>query len=293
MRGTDGNGTAGSAAEQLAATFDIASGPPNGQANLSTRAVVLAGGRGTRLSPYTSVLPKPLMPIGDRSILEIVISQLAHCGIADVTLCVGYLSRLIEAVMGDGASHEVVISYVREERALGTAAPLRLVEGLDDTFILMNGDVLTTLHYGDLLQHHRKAGGILTVATRERPIKIDYGVLHLGTNEHRDRVRKWDEKPEMTSTVSMGIYVLEPEVLEYIPSEGYFDFPDLVQALLRAREPVNAYCYDGLWFDIGQHDDYERAVDAWVGNSVAGDSDGDSDGDGGQLASEVESGSLQ
>jgi NDP-sugar pyrophosphorylase family protein len=204
---------------------------------------------------------------------------------------VGYLSRLIEAVMGDGLSHNVAISYVREETALGTAAPLRLVEGLDDTFILMNGDVLTTLDYRDLLRHHQEAGSILTVATRERPIKIDYGVLHLGTNEHPHRVRKWVEKPEMTSTVSMGIYVLEPEVLEYIPSEGYFDFPDLVQALLRAGEPVGAYCYDGLWFDIGQHDDYERAVDAWIGNSVAGDRQ--RWGRRRQLASEVESGSLQ
>jgi NDP-sugar pyrophosphorylase family protein len=206
------------------------------------------------------------MPIGDRAILEVVIEQLGGCGIADVTLCVGHLSHLIEAVIGDAPLHDVKISYVREDEALGTAAPLRLVEGLTDTFITMNGDVLTTLHYCDLLQHHQEAGSILTIATRQRPIKIDYGVLHLRGNGDRSQVYRYDEKPEMTSTVSMGIYILEPEALDYIPPEGHFDFPDLVQALLLAGEPVGAYRYDGLWFDIGRRDDYEQAVAAWNEN---------------------------
>ena len=236
----------------------------------ATRAVVLAGGRGTRLAPYTSVLPKPLMPIGDRAILEVVIEQLGGCGIEDVTLCVGHLSHLIEAVIGDGSLHDVEISYVREDEALGTAAPLRRVEGLTDTFIAMNGDILTTLHYCDLLQHHREAGSILTIATRERPIKIDYGVLQLRVRGDGSQVLGYDEKPQMTSTVSMGIYALEPEALEYIPPEGRFDFPELVQALLLAREPVDAYRYDGLWFDIGRRDDYEQAVAAWNESSEIG-----------------------
>jgi NDP-mannose synthase len=246
----------------------------NGNGHPGARALILAGGRGTRLAPYTSVLPKPLMPIGDRAILEIVIGQLARCGIVEITLCVGHLSHLIEAVIGDGDSHGVAIEYVREQRALGTAGPFRLVEGLDDTFIAMNGDVLTTLDYGELLRHHREAGSILTIATRRRPIKIDYGVLHVRPNEHRSRVYRYDEKPEMTSTVSMGIYVLEPEALEFIPPEGQFDFPDLVQALLDAGEPVQAYHYDGLWFDIGRHDDYEQAVAAWSQSSLAAESNG-------------------
>lgn len=247
-----------------------------------TRAIVLAGGRGTRLAPYTSVLPKPLMPIGDRSILEVVIEQLASCGVVEVTLCVGHLSHLIEAVIGDGALYDVTIDYVREDQALGTAAPLRLVEGLDQTFIAMNGDILTMLHYCDLVRHHQEAGSILTIATRDRPIKIDYGVLHLRTNVDRNRVYRYEEKPEMTSTVSMGIYVLEPEALEYIPPEGHFDFPDLVHALLRAGERVQAYRYDGLWFDIGRRDDYERAVAAWDESSVLGTSNGE------HLTAEVE-----
>jgi NDP-sugar pyrophosphorylase family protein len=234
----------------------------NGGPARPVKAVVLAGGKGTRLAPFTSILPKPLMPIGKRSILEIVLSQLAAAGIVDVTLCVGYLSHLIKAVIGDGED-PLRITYVHEEEALGTAGPLRLVPGLDSTFVAMNGDVLTTLDYNVLIERHRADGSILTIATRERPIKIDYGVLYLGMNGSSNRVCEYVEKPEVASVVSMGIYVLEPEALQYMPPEGYFDFPDLVHALLRAGEPVGAYRYDGLWFDIGRRDDYEEAVEAW------------------------------
>jgi NDP-sugar pyrophosphorylase family protein len=247
----------------------------NGKSNgkdQAVRAIIFAGGRGTRLAPYTSVLPKPLMPIGERPILELVIAQLAESGIADVTLCVGYLSHLIEAVIGDGETHGVNIEYVREEEALGTAAPLRLVEDLDTTFIAMNGDVLTTLDYEELLRHHRASGSMVTIATRERPIQIDYGVLHLRANG--DEVYKYIEKPRRMSTVSMGIYVVEPEALAYIPAEGHFDFPDLVKALLRAGERVSALRFDGLWFDIGRRDDYEEAVSSWLENAGNGNGNG-------------------
>jgi NDP-sugar pyrophosphorylase family protein len=260
--GAPGSNNGNGRARLERATAPNVNGNGNGGAYPPARAIIFAGGRGTRLAPFTSVLPKPLMPVGDRSILELVISQLADCGIADVTLCVGYLSHLIEAVVGDGEAHGVRIEYIREEEALGTAAPLRLVDGLDSTFIAMNGDVLTTLDYDELLRHHRESGSIVTIATRERPIQIDYGVLHIG--KCGGRVYKYQEKPQKTSTVSMGIYVLEPEALSYIPSEGYFDFPDLVQALLRAREPVGALRFEGLWFDIGRRDDYEQAVAAWL-----------------------------
>jgi NDP-sugar pyrophosphorylase family protein len=279
--GSGRNGTNGSRNGRGHVERDAAIGagyiPPGfatGNGHPSARALILAGGRGTRLAPYTSVLPKPLMPIGDRSILEIVIGQLALCGILDITLCVGHLSHLIEAVIGDGEAHGVAIDYVREERALGTAGPLRLAEGLDDTFIVMNGDVLSTLDYGELLQHHRESGSILTIATRRRPIKIDYGVLHVRPNGRSSQVYGYDEKPEVTSTVSMGIYVLEPEALAFIPPEGQFDFPDLVQAMLDARAPVHAYHFDGIWFDIGRHDDYMQAVEAWTESSLLAASNG-------------------
>jgi NDP-sugar pyrophosphorylase family protein len=228
------------------------------------RAVILAGGRGTRLAPYTSILPKPLMPIGERSILEIVVDQLARQGFNDIVFCVGYLSHLIRAAFHYRGNDAATISYVQEEDALGTAGPLRLVEDLDTTFLAMNGDVLTTLDYRDLVRHHRASGNLLTVATHVRSIKIDYGVLYLdGPDGRSGHVQAWEEKPEITSLVSMGIYVIEPEVLEHIPPGVRFDIPDLIQCLLATGSQVGAYAYDGMWFDIGRHDDYAQAVSAW------------------------------
>jgi NDP-sugar pyrophosphorylase family protein len=231
----------------------------------ATKAVILAGGRGTRLAPFTSILPKPLMPVGNETILEIVVRRLADCGITDVTFCVGYLSHLIRAVFDGGAANgnhngHTQITYVQEHEALGTAAPLALVTGLDDTFITMNGDILTTLDYRDFVDHHRAAGNALTIATHQQSIKIDYGILHVDVAR---RVRAFEEKPEISSVVSMGIYAMEPVIFDYLPPEGSFDFPDLVHALLDAGEPVGAYFYDGLWFDIGRQEEYSRAVEAW------------------------------
>lgn len=236
-----------------------------------TKAVVLAGGRGTRLAPYTSILPKPLMPVGDRSILELVVDQLEMSGINDITFCVGYLSHLIRAVFDHRDNEGVEIDYVHEQDALGTAGPLRLVEGLDETFIAMNGDVLTNLDYAELVRYHQEHGNALTIATHDRRIKIDYGVLHLqelglnGDTQHR--ITEFQEKPEIVSAVSMGIYVMEPRVIDFVPEGRPFDLPDLVHALLEAGEPIGAYKYDGLWFDIGRKEDYEQAVAEWFGRT--------------------------
>lgn len=230
--------------------------------NLATmKAVILAGGRGTRLAPYTSVLPKPLMPVGDRSILEILVSQLEASGIRDVNFCVGYLAHLIEAVFDNRVPGEATITYVREQDALGTAAPLRLVEGLDKTFLVMNGDVLTTLDYAELVRFHREQGNKVTIAAHKRTTKIDYGMLQLDLTQ---RVREFREKPVIESPVSMGIYVMEPDVLDFIPEHEYFDFPDLIRALLLQGERVGAYRYDGVWFDIGRQEDYALAVETWL-----------------------------
>jgi NDP-mannose synthase len=238
-------------------------GAPNGHSRgRGTKAVVLAGGRGTRLAPYTSILPKPLMPVGERAILELVVDQLEVCGITDITFCVGYLAHLIRSVFDNRENGHVSIEYVHEHEALGTAAPLRLVEELDRTFLVMNGDVLTELDYRDLVHYHREHGNVLTIATHDRAINIDYGMLHLDV---MSRVRGYSEKPEIRSPVSMGIYVMEPEVLELIPEEGHFDFPDLVAELLEADRQVGAYRYRGLWFDIGRREDYELAVETWSG----------------------------
>src|SRR5262249_37835783 len=163
----------------------------------------------------------------------------------------------------------VDISYVHEEEALGTAAPLRLVGGLNETFLVMNGDVLTTLDYAELVRFHRENGHVLTIATHERRIKINYGMLHI---DDSSRVSDFEEKPEIVSPVSMGIYVMEPSVIDYIPAGTYFDFPDLVHALLTANARIGAYVYDGIWFDIGRHEDDEEAVEAW--ESVVGSTNG-------------------
>jgi NDP-sugar pyrophosphorylase family protein len=238
-----------------------------------SKAVILAGGRGTRLAPYTSILPKPLMPVGDRSILELVVDQLEVSGISDITFCVGYLSHLIRAVFDHRDNDGVEIDYVHEHEAMGTAGPLRLVGDLDETFIAMNGDVLTNLDYAELVRYHQRHGNMLTIATHDRRIKIDYGVLHvqqLGMNGHtQHRITEFQEKPEIVSTVSMGIYVMEPGILDYVPEGQAFDLPDLVHALLCANQPVGAFKYDGLWFDIGRKEDYERAVEEWFGQANA------------------------
>jgi NDP-sugar pyrophosphorylase family protein len=251
--------------------------------NASTRVVILAGGRGTRLAPYTSILPKPLMPIGDRAILEIVVEQLGEQGFCDVVLSVGHLAHLIRAVFDHGRPVQEVhgssptrISYVHEELPLGTAGSLRLVSHLDRSFLVMNGDLLTTLDYADLLRRHREAGNVVTIATKTRSIKVDYGVLHLDDAPGPlAPVVGYEEKPEYVSTVSMGIYAVEPGALEFIPEDRPFDVPDLVHALLDAGQRVGSYAYDGLWFDIGRRDDYERALKTWSnGKAFASETDG-------------------
>jgi len=227
--------------------------------------VVLAGGRGTRLAPYTSVLPKPLMPIGNRAILEILIDQLSEHGFKDVTLCVGHLAHLIRAVFDNRSrSGEGSIEYVYEDRPLGTAGPLRGIGRRNEPLLVMNGDVLTTLDFSGLVEHHQRSDNILTVATHERTIKIDYGVIYVSGSNGATRIDTFEEKPEIVSTVSMGVYVLEPEALEYIPEGEPFDIPDLIHALLAAGEDVGAYTHDGMWFDIGRQDDYAEAASAWV-----------------------------
>lgn len=236
----------------------------------SLRAVILAGGRGRRLEPYTSVLPKPLMPVGDRAILEIIVDQLVDCGIADITMCVGYLAHLIEALF-NGKPRNARFTYVHEESPLGTAGPLRLVDGLDRTFLVMNGDLLTDLRFDELIALHRRAGNVVTIATHERRNVIDYGVLHTEPGES-PRLVAYDEKPETFLTVSMGVYVMEPEVLNLIPESGYFDFPHLVQRLLDDGRAVGTYPFSGSWFDIGRRDDYESALEHWQqGDSQVGD----------------------
>ncbi len=221
------------------------------------KAVVLAGGKGTRLLPYTRIFPKPLIPIGDMPILEVLIRQMRRAGVSDVVLAVGHLSELMRAFFQDGSQFGVNISYSYEECPLGTAGPLALIDGLDQTFLVTNGDVLTTLPIAGLIAAHQASGAAATIAMHARKVKIDLGVIRLnGGLEVKDYI----EKPTYDYLVSMGLYVFEPRVLDYIPKSQYLDFPDLIKILLAAREKVIGYPFDGYWQDLGRPDDYEQAV---------------------------------
>jgi NDP-sugar pyrophosphorylase family protein len=238
---------------------------------VSERAVILAGGEGTRMAPYTTVLPKPLLPIGNRAILEIVIEQLRATGFTDVTMAVGYLAHLIQAVFRDGSEYGVAIDYHSEREPLGTAGALADLERLDEPFLMMNGDVLTTLDYRDLYRAHCEAGNLLTIATHLRRDQSDYGVLHLnGRHAETGRVVGYEEKPETLRAVSMGVYVVEPEAIDYITHGERTDVPDLVLRLIDDDRPVGSYLYDGLWLDIGRHEDYEKATAEYDGLALSG-----------------------
>lgn len=224
------------------------------------RAVILAGGKGTRLAPYTTVLPKPLMPIGDRAILDVLVRQLVAHGFTEQIFAVGYLAHLIRAVFGDGSDHGASISYHEEPEPLGTAGPLRLIDGLGDTFLALNGDVLTSLDYARLVDEHIASGSAMTIATHRRRVRSEYGVLHVEGDGPVQQVVGYEEKPELLYTVSMGVYVLDARALDAIPRGEHFDIPDLVHALLGRGEAVGSYPFDGYWLDIGRHDDYEQAL---------------------------------
>ncbi len=227
---------------------------------MTRRAVVLAGGRGTRLAPYTTILPKPLMPVGERPILEILLRQLGAAGLDDITLAVGQLAHLVRAVAGDGSAFGVSIRYHDEDRALGTAGPLASIPDLGATFLMLNGDVLTTLDLRALVRAHQEAGNELTIATHRRTVRVDYGVLHTdGVAGATERVVHFEEKPELGYTVSMGIYVFEPAAIGYLTPGEYLDLPDLVLALLSRGAAVGSYPFDGYWLDIGREEDFRRA----------------------------------
>ncbi|MCL0065575.1 sugar phosphate nucleotidyltransferase [Dehalococcoidia bacterium] len=221
------------------------------------KTVILAGGKGTRLRPYTTVFPKPLMPINDKPILDIVIRQLRSHGFDEVIMAVGHLAELIMAFFNDGSKYGMKIEYVREEKPLGTAGPLSLMKDrLNETFLMMNGDVLTTLDYSAFVDAHKGNGAVATIAVKKRSVKIDFGVPEL---EKDGRIVGYVEKPEIDYLVSMGVYAFEPDVLEYIRPNEYLDFPDLIRKLISNGETVKGYVYDGHWLDIGRPEDYEQA----------------------------------
>jgi NDP-sugar pyrophosphorylase family protein len=224
------------------------------------RAVILAGGKGQRLRPYTTVLPKPLMPIGDMPILEVVLRQLAHAGVTRVTMAVGHLAELLQAFFGDGRRFGLQIDYSFEERPLGTVGPLTLIPSLREEreFIVMNGDVLTTLAPADLVRRHRESGAAVTIATYRRQVRIDFGVIETDDDGFLDG---YVEKPSFDYRVSMGIYCFDTSVLDLLEPGAYRDFPDLIKSLIAQGRKVASYPFDGYWLDIGRPDDYATAID--------------------------------
>lgn len=224
------------------------------------RAVILAGGKGQRLRPYTTVLPKPLMPIGDMPILEVVLRQLKAAGVTRVTMAVGYLAELMQAFFGDGKRLGLQIDYSFEDKPLGTVGPLTLIPSLAEEadFLMMNGDVLTTINYSKLIERHRAAEADVTIATYRREVKIDFGVIESDTS---DFLTGYVEKPRFDYRVSMGIYCFNAQVLQRLKLGEYCDFPDLVKSLLAAGRKVASYPFDGYWLDMGRPDDYATAID--------------------------------
>jgi NDP-sugar pyrophosphorylase family protein len=221
------------------------------------KAVILAGGRGARLAPYTKILPKPLMPIGDMPILEVLLRQMKRVGVDEAIITVGHLAGLLQAFFQDGSQIGMSIKYSFEDKPLGTAGPLSLLSGLDNTFMVLNGDVLTTLDFGDLLRFHAEHNAAATIAVHCRQIRIDFGVIECDGN---NQIFGYKEKPTIEYMVSMGVYVFEPRVLAHIPHAQYLDFPDLVKKLIAAGEKIVGYPYTGYWQDLGRPDDYEIAT---------------------------------
>jgi NDP-sugar pyrophosphorylase family protein len=219
-------------------------------------AVVLAGGKGSRLQPLTEEIPKPLVKVGDRPILDILLTRLKNCGVTRVHLAVNHMAHLIRNAIGDGERFGLEVAYAEEAEPLSTVGPLKNIPTLPEHFLVVNGDILTDLDFATLYDHHLGAGTLLTVATHQRTNMVDYGVLEVDTD---GRVTSFKEKPTRQLMVSMGIYVFSREILTLVPSGAPFGFDDLMHLVLERGEAVQTCCYDGYWLDVGRPEDYLQA----------------------------------
>lgn len=227
---------------------------------ITNRVVILAGGKGTRLRPFTASFPKPLVPVGDLPILEVLLRQLSSQGFVNYTLALGHLSGLIRAYVAQRQSitGPLDITFVDEDEPTGTAGSLSTIEGLDDPFLAMNGDVLTDLDFAAFLKDHKQSGAALTIAAHAKEVKIDLGVLEADEN---GTLQNYIEKPTVHHDVSMGVYAYSTRVLDFIPKGEYLDFPNLVLKLMEAGETVRLYRNNAFWLDIGRPEDYALAQD--------------------------------
>ena len=224
---------------------------------MSKRAIILAGGKGTRLRPYTMTLPKPLVPLGDRPILEIIILQLKKHGFNHITITVNHMADIIKAFFGDGSKWDITIDYTLEKKPLSTMGPLTLVKDLPENFLVMNGDVLTDLNFGEFHNEHVENDSIFTICSHRRQEKIDYGLLH---HDENNFLTQFEEKPNYDFLVSTGVYMLNKRVVQHIPEDTFFGFDHLMYKLLEVKDPAKIYEYDGFWLDIGRPSDYETAL---------------------------------
>jgi NDP-sugar pyrophosphorylase family protein len=222
------------------------------------RAIILAGGKGTRLLPYTVVLPKPLMPIGEYPILEVIIRQLALQGFKHITLAVNHQAEIIKAFFQDGSKWGVKIEYSLEDRPLSTMAPLRLINNLPENFLIMNGDILTDLSYSDIFEEHISRNNIFTIAAHKRKHQVNYGVLESDSSNY---LTGFQEKPSAQYLVSMGVYVANRRIMEFIPDGRSYGFDNLMLDMLAAGQKATVREFDGYWLDIGRPDDYIQAIE--------------------------------
>jgi NDP-mannose synthase len=221
------------------------------------KAVIMAGGRGSRLAPYTTVLPKPLMPLIDRPVIDVVLRQLVRAGVVEALISVGHLGSLIESWIKSEADYGIPVSFLYEDEPLGTAGALGNITAPEGTFLALNGDILTTLSFAELTDFHRSSGAIATMAVKERTVDVEYGVVH---TDEDGAIVGLEEKPRLSYTVSMGIYAFEPAIVEHIAAGEHIDFPDLLLRAIGAGDRVATYRFDGYWRDIGNRSDYEAAI---------------------------------
>ena len=221
-----------------------------------TQAIILAGGQGSRLRPYTTILPKPLLPLGEFPIAEIIIRQLKKFHIKNIVISTGHLAGLIEAFFGNGKRWGVNISYVQEESPLGTAGAIKLVKNVEDNFLVINGDVLTNVHFGALLKFHQGKKNIATITVKERKVITDFGVIETNT---RGELADYIEKPQHKSLVSMGIYILNKRCGDYIRRGESIGIPELMLRMKKCRETINCFKTKALWWDLGRLDDFQAA----------------------------------
>ena len=232
---------------------------------MSKRAIILAGGKGTRLKPYTISLPKPLVPVGEMPIIEIIIRQLANAGFDHITITVNHMADIIRAFCGDGSKWNVKIDYSLENKPLSTMGPLKLINDLPENFLIINGDVLTDLDLGKFYDEHVSEKNIFTISAFAREQKVDYGVLESGKD---NKLIGFLEKPTNYYNVSMGVYMASKKILEYIPEDQFYGFDHLMLDLIKMNNPATVRLFSGYWLDIGRPDDYEKACNDFEENGL-------------------------